>query len=327
MNIYKNLKGAVGFCLAVMLMLSSCCFAASAQGEDPAPQTIDDRDVTWFEIYANGITPWVTVYCDPETQAFADYQAVLQKAKEVAEKTGTFTQRQIDEIAAEFRRAYLALDIVVTEDQYIQFVNALEDSFYMAKNELGMTTPAGNHITRASHGYVGAALDKFEFADSNNLDELIEIAKELKEALTKVEVNRVDYSRLNEFNDHKEKDIDPNAGRYTKTSFNKFMLAYHYWTLQFENIPTQDEFDGIIAGLEQAEQELILKGDCDRDGTISVRDVTSVQKDLADIDKLCEEACDAADVNGDGVVNTQDILLTQRYIAKSIDMFPGSDVS
>ncbi len=57
-------------------------------------------------------------------------------------------------------------------------------------------------------------------------------------------------------------------------------------------------------------------GDSNGDGEISIRDVTAIQRFLAQLNTLSEKQLGAADVNFDGVVDIKDITLLQMYFAE-----------
>ncbi len=62
----------------------------------------------------------------------------------------------------------------------------------------------------------------------------------------------------------------------------------------------------------------ILIGDVDLNGTITVCDSTEVQKYIASISTLSDEALIAADVNKDSVISVKDATMIQAYIVKLI---------
>lgn len=62
----------------------------------------------------------------------------------------------------------------------------------------------------------------------------------------------------------------------------------------------------------------ILIGDVDLNGTITVCDSTEVQKYIANISTLSDEALIAADVNKDSVISVKDATMIQAYIVKLI---------
>lgn len=57
-------------------------------------------------------------------------------------------------------------------------------------------------------------------------------------------------------------------------------------------------------------------GDVNYDGTISVADVTEIQKHIAELDAFTDAQLDAADTNGDGVTDISDATRLQEYIAE-----------
>ena len=62
-----------------------------------------------------------------------------------------------------------------------------------------------------------------------------------------------------------------------------------------------------------------LQGDVNLDGTVNIRDVTLMQRALAQYETLSPEQCMAADTNGDGSVTVEDATALQRKIAEFPD--------
>lgn len=60
----------------------------------------------------------------------------------------------------------------------------------------------------------------------------------------------------------------------------------------------------------------MLIGDANLDGIISVEDVTSIQRHVAEYVTLTGNALVAADANGDGVVTVTDATCVQTYLAE-----------
>ena len=67
-----------------------------------------------------------------------------------------------------------------------------------------------------------------------------------------------------------------------------------------------------------------LIGDVNNDGVISVADATDIQKYLANIIDLDDEALICADTDGNGVVSISDATTTQKYLAEIIEDFPAN---
>lgn len=67
--------------------------------------------------------------------------------------------------------------------------------------------------------------------------------------------------------------------------------------------------------------KIILYGDVNLDGAISINDSTTIQRYIAG-STLNAEQLVAGDVNGDGVVNINDATLISRYLSDSITSFP-----
>ncbi len=72
----------------------------------------------------------------------------------------------------------------------------------------------------------------------------------------------------------------------------------------------------------QYEEPFIAFGDVDFDERITVKDATALQKHLAKIITLSEDALYFADVDGNEKNTISDATLIQKYVAKMIDVFP-----
>ncbi len=57
-------------------------------------------------------------------------------------------------------------------------------------------------------------------------------------------------------------------------------------------------------------------GDANLDGVVDVRDVTAIQRHIAEFELLTDDGLLAADVNGDGELTVEDVTLLQRYLAE-----------
>lgn len=68
-----------------------------------------------------------------------------------------------------------------------------------------------------------------------------------------------------------------------------------------------------------------LFGDTDFDSRITVRDATALQKHIAKIITLSDDALYFGDVNGSGDITISDATTIQKYIANIIDIFPVED--
>ena len=60
-------------------------------------------------------------------------------------------------------------------------------------------------------------------------------------------------------------------------------------------------------------------GDVNSDGRINIKDVTAIQRALADYEQLTIAQMRAADVNGDGFVTIEDATRLQQYLALFFD--------
>jgi len=56
-------------------------------------------------------------------------------------------------------------------------------------------------------------------------------------------------------------------------------------------------------------------GDVDGNGITDIQDVTMVQKHLASLEELSEDALKTSDVDGNSVVDIKDVTAIQKYIA------------
>ena len=62
-------------------------------------------------------------------------------------------------------------------------------------------------------------------------------------------------------------------------------------------------------------------GDVNLDGTVDIRDVTMIKRNLAEFEQLTGEQLRLADVDGDGEVTVADATLLQMFLAE-FDMTP-----
>ena len=73
-------------------------------------------------------------------------------------------------------------------------------------------------------------------------------------------------------------------------------------------------------------QNTILYGDADGDGTVTILDVTRIQRHLVDINPpISEENMKAAIVSGDDELSIIDATLIQRWLAGIISRFPAEE--
>ena len=74
---------------------------------------------------------------------------------------------------------------------------------------------------------------------------------------------------------------------------------------------------GFICEHEASSPQLIsLVGDTNLDGTISISDVTAIQRHLAELARLTKGQLALADTNGDGKVDISDATYLQKYLAE-----------
>ena len=59
-----------------------------------------------------------------------------------------------------------------------------------------------------------------------------------------------------------------------------------------------------------------LLGDTHQDGVVTISDVTTIQKYLAELEAFSDLQISLADANQDGVVNINDATTVQKYLAE-----------
>ena len=57
-------------------------------------------------------------------------------------------------------------------------------------------------------------------------------------------------------------------------------------------------------------------GDTNLDGIVSIRDVTAIQRHIAELELFSDEQLALADTNGDGEINISDATHLQMYLAE-----------
>ncbi len=71
----------------------------------------------------------------------------------------------------------------------------------------------------------------------------------------------------------------------------------------------------------------VKHGDANGDGNVNINDVTAIQRDLAELEKLNELQALAADINGDGIVDIADATALQQYLAEYEIPYPIGEVA
>ena len=88
-----------------------------------------------------------------------------------------------------------------------------------------------------------------------------------------------------------------------------------------------DDFKWWIEGTEYhhigSESTDMLIGDTDLDGHITIRDVTAIQRHIAELDIFTDEQIALADTNGDGEINISDATHLQNYLAEFDEIVLG----
>ena len=72
----------------------------------------------------------------------------------------------------------------------------------------------------------------------------------------------------------------------------------------------------ICAVFEKTDASAVLLGDTDNNGRINVKDVTAIQRHIAELNLLSGDTLKAADINGDGSVTMADVTALQRFLAE-----------
>lgn len=75
------------------------------------------------------------------------------------------------------------------------------------------------------------------------------------------------------------------------------------------------ELDYDLNLIDRSDMQIYDKGDVNGDGKLNIRDATAIQKYLAKILELDENAVELADFNGDGKLNVKDATAIQKTIA------------
>ncbi len=103
---------------------------------------------------------------------------------------------------------------------------------------------------------------------------------------------------------------------------NMIMKANHKWEEYSEQVattvpttqPTTVAPTTVVPTTEPTEEDGILIGDTNGDGTVTVTDATLIQKHIVKTTTLTGDSLTAADVNQDGMVNIKDATYVQFYV-------------
>lgn len=70
-----------------------------------------------------------------------------------------------------------------------------------------------------------------------------------------------------------------------------------------------------------------ILGDADLNGKVNIKDATAIQKHLASLSTLSDEACAVSDTDGSGKINVKDATAIQKFVADIETEFPiGSPI-
>ena len=78
----------------------------------------------------------------------------------------------------------------------------------------------------------------------------------------------------------------------------------------------------VTAGASEAAP---LWGDANGDGIVNIRDVTCIQRHVAEMENITDKNLQAALVSGEKTLSIQDATLIQQYLAELIDRFPAEE--
>ena len=93
----------------------------------------------------------------------------------------------------------------------------------------------------------------------------------------------------------------------------------HFWT--YHGKDSQTYTIEIIDNVNLYLNLLVLIGDVNNDGDVTIDDVTLIQKYIANISELDSEQLKTADVTGDGDISIDDVTTIQKYLASMIAAF------
>lgn len=109
-------------------------------------------------------------------------------------------------------------------------------------------------------------------------------------------------------------EYDPDdAGRYYGGSA---VDNQAFFDAQGRALPSLHVFQNVLTGSVVSD---VLQGDVNLDGAVDIRDVTLIQRALAQFETLTPEQCMTADTDGDGSVTVDDATALQRKIAEFPD--------
>ena len=131
-----------------------------------------------------------------------------------------------------------------------------------------------------------------------------------------------------------EEDIFEGTIQAGATYYTSCMLMpdFGYWLDENTNITvnggTVTEISGLMAlyvklSVRATGTPEVLLGDANLDGRVTIRDVTAIQRHIAETEPLSEQALALADTNGDGEIDIADATLIQMYLAEFITEFPA----
>ena len=120
----------------------------------------------------------------------------------------------------------------------------------------------------------------------------------------------------------KAEEILSNAEKYTPSSISGLEEALAQAQTVYDNEDaSQAEVNAATEALTNVLVAARLKGDVDGDGVVNTNDSTSLLRYNAELDALDAPQLDGADVNGDGIADTNDAVLILKYSSEKISAF------
>ena len=246
---------------------------------------------------------------DYEEESLAALKAVIDQAKAILADDAA-TQDQVNQAASDVIDAIVQVikDADLTSlESLLEAVESLDGSKYTSDSYQALTD--------------AIAAAKEVLADQNREDgDLADAYTQLAQAVRGLEMkgNKAALSSVIE----KANEILNNASSYTESSISGLADALSAAQAVYDDEDaTAQEVNEATTALTNELVKARLKGDVDSDGSVSTSDSTALLRYNAEMDELNEEQLDGADVNGDGVADTNDAVLILQKKKKKISSF------
>ena len=209
--------------------------------------------------------------------------------------------------------------IDVYGDNYVSGTNVVLSHYHGGANQQWMLQPAGDGYYYIIARSNGLALDVYYAIDEDGTNVQVHTPNQsaaqkwkLRRVLKQDMVKVVSWKLVNGI-------MKPNVKVIVD---GKFLIENTDYTVSsyIENNTPCAKITGIdnycdSVSIEYQEPKYQI-ADTNLDGNINVRDVTAIQRHLADLEKFNEEHLAVADTNGDGVVDIADATHLQMYLAE-----------